>query len=247
MIISFLIQKIKQFNGLILFYPLVFAFNNHWYILGKLLISFGANIHYALPNGNTLLHEAISRREAQIVKLLINAGFNANTRNNWGQLPLEIELTQIAKDIKKSMGVNYSITKLLLAANAELELPISPISDEHELSLFFYAIKLNLPEIVSLFLKINPSLAKKILPEEFTTDVRIINIIAQITDAENIMKIDPRYFFQETILPNYGTFDISEDQNLEHNFDLNNVHLEDKWQEQPKNTLKSPRRHHTWW
>ena len=69
-------------------------------------IELGADVNGTTPDGNTALHIAASRRINSIVEFLVQHGAALHARNNKGQTPLAIAMTE--PDAPKGIAVIYN-------------------------------------------------------------------------------------------------------------------------------------------
>jgi len=74
------------------FTPLLWAVNNGFLNLVKLLIEYGADVNYETTNGNTVLIQSIRINNHinsfKITEILLNAGANPNKKNKFNQSSL---------------------------------------------------------------------------------------------------------------------------------------------------------------
>jgi len=102
---------------------LIAAFYKHHEIM-RLLLGSGANVNHSYSTGNTALGQAIRAQDLEGVKLLLRAGAEVNTQDDYGRSPLHdavavnAESAQYVVDLENSEI--FKIVKLLVKARADV-------------------------------------------------------------------------------------------------------------------------------
>ncbi len=76
------------------------------------VVALGANVNIADDNGNTPLHLAYLRRDAQVIKFLLEHGADRHSLNHTGLKPVQFALMSERDDL------NYSIARAILSNSA---------------------------------------------------------------------------------------------------------------------------------
>jgi ankyrin repeat protein len=120
--------------------------------IGENLLNQGANLNVVNNFGNTMLHEAVTNGNYEMVQLVSNRGINVNAVNNEGNTALHIGTSQLRYRGRTTRDVaNDNIMEKIIDLLIKMKASVSIRNNNNETPIYLAAIKQN-PKIIELFL-----------------------------------------------------------------------------------------------